>query len=269
VSVVWLYDLIELKSKIQPCKQSEVCWTQNMENLNTQVTATAVYVAWFAVARLAIFLVPGVSALATRARSAQQPDNFYKIYFGSVLLRDGPHYVLLAGSAWLFLKLLALDAEATLATVMDVSPHSQLIEAFKTYAIVTCALSVLSFMLAASHNTYIDALHSPARVRGGRERHNSRAAPTGTLARLKTQPYDLALFGDEEGKTYPAECAICLGSWEPADLIKVTPCGHAFHQNCIARWLSTARTCALCRTDLAAAPGANADVAQAEGAAEP
>lgn len=35
----------------------------------------------------------------------------------------------------------------------------------------------------------------------------------------------------QEGKAYPSECAICLGSWERDDVIKATPCGHAFHKD--------------------------------------
>jgi hypothetical protein len=76
-------------------------------------------------------------------------------------------------------------------------------------------------------------------------------APPGTLERLATQAYDRSVFCDEEGGQYSSMCPICLGDWEPQDTIKVTRCGHAFHERCVAEWLQRSRTCALCRQDLA------------------
>lgn len=249
VAIVWLWDFIELMAAaLQPCKSTVGCWSEGLSYLQTQAVSTAVYMAWFTVSRLLLFNVPRAAAVASR--TGNEGRSFCQTYCASLLLRDGPHYVFLAGSVWLFLKLLAADPESA---IIDMSqPDVAAIEAFKTYSIVTCALSVLCFMLASSHNSWIDVQHQPPRVRG---RQASRGAPAGTIEKLAVQRYDPALFGDEEGKTYPADCAICLCSWEPADEIRVTPCGHAFHKDCIAQWFNTARTCALCRLDLAdAAP---------------
>jgi hypothetical protein len=50
----------------------------------------------------------------------------------------------------------------------------------------------------------------------------------------------------------PSECCpICLGDWEPQDSIKFTPCGHAFHEECLGEWMQHKLRCALCRQDLA------------------
>merc|ERR550532_3009610 len=81
-----------------------------------------------------------------------------------------------------------------------------------------------------------------------------RGAPPGTLEKLETRAYDEALFGDEEGKLYASECPICLGTWDKDDVIKVTPCGHAFHEECLGGWFRNARTCALCRHDCTKTP---------------
>jgi len=81
-----------------------------------------------------------------------------------------------------------------------------------------------------------------------------RRAPPGSFERLPRVVYDPAEFGD--GRRYGAECAICLGQWEESDAIKAMPCGHAFHEDCLGPWMQTARTCALCRTDLEAPPAA-------------
>ncbi|CAK0853304.1 unnamed protein product, partial [Prorocentrum cordatum] len=58
----------------------------------------------------------------------------------------------------------------------------------------------------------------------------SRPDPADTLQKLRTCFYDEAEFGNEDSKPYPPECAICLLDWEADDSIKITPCGHAFHE---------------------------------------
>mmetsp|Transcript_81130 Transcript_81130/g.173561 ORF Transcript_81130/g.173561 Transcript_81130/m.173561 type:complete len:377 (+) Transcript_81130:92-1222(+) len=80
------------------------------------------------------------------------------------------------------------------------------------------------------------------------------AAPSDTVDKLETHSFDAALFGEEEGMLYPAECVICLSQWDNTDIIKVTPCQHAFHEACIRDWLKKASTCALCRTNLVKPP---------------
>mmetsp|Transcript_40682 Transcript_40682/g.107468 ORF Transcript_40682/g.107468 Transcript_40682/m.107468 type:complete len:125 (-) Transcript_40682:21-395(-) len=110
-------------------------------------------------------------------------------------------------------------------------------------------LAVLSMAMAYWHNKLLfDA------VREWYEPQD-RSAPPDTINKLQTVTYDRSLFGDGEGQRYPAECAICLGSWEEEDVIKTTQCQHAFHEECIGNWLRTARTCALCRQDLTKHPG--------------
>merc|ERR1740121_680219 len=111
-------------------------------------------------------------------------------------------------------------------------------------------MSVVCLILAYWHNKLIGSVtqtEDDVEVTG-------RSAPPDTMAKLVTQEYCEVLFGDEDDKRYPSECAICLGPWEPDDIIKVTPCEHAFHEECLGNWLEQARTCALCRKDLVAAP---------------
>eukprot|EP00929_Paragymnodinium_shiwhaense_P112851 TRINITY_DN81115_c0_g1_i1.p1 TRINITY_DN81115_c0_g1~~TRINITY_DN81115_c0_g1_i1.p1 ORF type:complete len:550 (+),score=69.52 TRINITY_DN81115_c0_g1_i1:55-1650(+) len=48
----------------------------------------------------------------------------------------------------------------------------------------------------------------------------------------------------------PTECPICLMAFEPDEIVKVAPCRHAFHEECISRWMQVALSCAVCRQEL-------------------
>jgi len=95
-----------------------------------------------------------------------------------------------------------------------------------------------------------------ARAGGDGPRKRRRGAPAGCVDEIATVPYDPGLFGLEEGRAHYAECPICLGEFGPGDEIKVPRCGHAFHRECLARWLRRRSTCAICRRDVALAPAA-------------
>jgi len=69
----------------------------------------------------------------------------------------------------------------------------------------------------------------------------------------------LAVEGDASA-TYEVgidECAICLGCFEPGQVVRTLPCRHEFHQPCVDRWLLGAYSvadsgappcCPLCKT---------------------
>ncbi|KAH1153985.1 hypothetical protein GYH30_049568 [Glycine max] len=48
---------------------------------------------------------------------------------------------------------------------------------------------------------------------------------------------------DEDGKT----CAICLEDFEPSEEVRLTPCNHMFHKDCIVPWLTSTGQCPVCR----------------------
>ena len=45
-------------------------------------------------------------------------------------------------------------------------------------------------------------------------------------------------------------CPICLGDLNENNSTKTTSCFHSFHEQCLTRWLVTANTCPMCRTQL-------------------
>ncbi|XP_054788823.1 putative RING-H2 finger protein ATL12 [Prosopis cineraria] len=53
-----------------------------------------------------------------------------------------------------------------------------------------------------------------------------------------------SLKGSKEG----LECAVCLSKFDDAEVLRLLPkCKHAFHMNCIDKWLECHSTCPLCR----------------------
>ena len=59
-------------------------------------------------------------------------------------------------------------------------------------------------------------------------------------------------FGDTGGAGVGAgratECAVCLGAFDAAELLRVLPgCRHAFHAECVDTWLMAHSTCPVCR----------------------
>ncbi|KAE9603780.1 putative chromatin regulator PHD family [Lupinus albus] len=53
-----------------------------------------------------------------------------------------------------------------------------------------------------------------------------------------------SLKGSKEG----LECTVCLSKFEETEILRLLPkCKHAFHMNCIDKWLESHSTCPLCR----------------------
>lgn len=51
--------------------------------------------------------------------------------------------------------------------------------------------------------------------------------------------------------TVSGDCAVCLSKFEPMDQLRLLPlCCHAFHAQCIDTWLTSNKTCPLCRSPL-------------------
>lgn len=55
-----------------------------------------------------------------------------------------------------------------------------------------------------------------------------------------------------------AQCSICLGNYEPGNIVywsKKDGCSHVFHDDCILEWLMKHNDCPLCRRNLLSADG--------------
>nr|XP_039252948.1 RING finger protein 215-like [Styela clava] len=58
---------------------------------------------------------------------------------------------------------------------------------------------------------------------------------------------------DEGGRKFdnpPEQCVICLDMFFPLQRLRVLPCKHSFHMNCIDRWLLLRQTCPMCKYNI-------------------
>lgn len=76
------------------------------------------------------------------------------------------------------------------------------------------------------------------------------AAPEGALDQLPEITFDASRFNDEP-LGFPSACAVCLDPFNGQKVIVQTPCGHIFHKRCLGGWMQVARSCPLCRSDVA------------------
>ncbi|KAK7384981.1 hypothetical protein VNO78_30686 [Psophocarpus tetragonolobus] len=58
-------------------------------------------------------------------------------------------------------------------------------------------------------------------------------------------------FSSLKGSKQGLECTVCLSQFEDAEILRLLPkCKHAFHMNCIDKWLENHTSCPLCRNDI-------------------
>ena len=46
------------------------------------------------------------------------------------------------------------------------------------------------------------------------------------------------------------KCVICIADYLPGDDLKVLPCLHRFHIECIENWLKSSPLCPICKKDI-------------------
>lgn len=49
-----------------------------------------------------------------------------------------------------------------------------------------------------------------------------------------------------------ANCAVCLSSFADGERVKTLPCEHAYHPECVDRWLERSTLCPVCKRDVTA-----------------
>ncbi|KAK6931200.1 Zinc finger, RING-type [Dillenia turbinata] len=103
------------------------------------------------------------------------------------------------------------------------------------------ALSVL--IIEDSHYTCNEREYAEYLSLREQERHNCGMVP----ARESTiEALDTAIFNLEEG----GSCTVCLKDFQDGDKVKVMPCLHYYHCECIENWLKISHYCPICRYEM-------------------
>jgi len=153
------------------------------------------------------------------------------------------------GTLYVFCATSALFVAQLIYTSKCEASNPLLYSACQTFAFLSCLVGNFCVSLVFWRGQLVHQATQRLAFGRGKQR-----ASSGAIEQIAAVPYDPVLFGDEDDRRYAKECPICLGVWEPEDDIRAPPCGHAYHKECLGRWLQTDRTCALCRRDVAA-PG--------------
>eukprot|EP01084_Bolivina_argentea_P046876 86345_1 len=86
-----------------------------------------------------------------------------------------------------------------------------------------------------------------------------RGTPNRVIHQLQTQIFDtndsnnindIESANNNNNNNNRLNCAICLAQFENGEELRVLPCQHSFHTECIDQWLRGHRTCPMCRIDV-------------------
>lgn len=80
------------------------------------------------------------------------------------------------------------------------------------------------------------------------------------INQLMTQKFQPSQFAPED-----SSCCICLNEYELQQELRVLPCAHHFHKDCVDEWLMVNSTCPTCRTSIFDAAGAGSNPNAAHG----
>jgi len=191
----------------------------------------------FAVVRL----LTCVQSIGTRLETAQSGALGLLQWGFAVTILHGPLVIFSGGSLCLWSQAIAGPA---------VCDDEELRGALSLFAQWGLVVAVACCALVAWHARLAKLPGRPA-AETSQTRQSSPAALAGGIAAV---PYDRGLFGEGRGALYHAECVICLEVFGPSSEIKVLRCQHAFHKDCLERWLRHSRACALCRQEVELAP---------------
>ncbi|CAD6259940.1 unnamed protein product [Miscanthus lutarioriparius] len=75
----------------------------------------------------------------------------------------------------------------------------------------------------------------------------SKGLPESVIALLPTSTYKIGIFSRREKHD---ECVICCMAYKNRDRLTKLPCGHQYHQACVAKWLQINKVCPVCSKEV-------------------
>lgn len=92
------------------------------------------------------------------------------------------------------------------------------------------------------------------RYANARDRNQRRLGDAAKKAISKLQVRTIRK-GDKETESDFDNCAVCIEGYKPNDVVRILPCRHVFHKNCVDPWLQEHRTCPMCKMNILKALG--------------
>ncbi|XP_073690579.1 RING finger protein 150-like [Garra rufa] len=92
------------------------------------------------------------------------------------------------------------------------------------------------------------------RYANARDRNQRRLGDAAKKAISKLQVRTIRK-GDKETESDFDNCAVCIEDYKPNDVVRILPCCHVFHKNCVDPWLQDHRTCPMCKMNILKALG--------------
>ena len=117
--------------------------------------------------------------------------------------------------------------------------------------------------LSPSQMTYDQLLQlgeNVGKVSKGTDQKQLDDLPTCTYGEAKSKGESFAILGEQ--------CAVCRCEYDDDDIVRILPCRHAEHAECLDQWLLRNRSCPLCQRDVGTRAGASPAKAPAPSAQE-
>ncbi|XP_023655198.1 RING finger protein 150-like [Paramormyrops kingsleyae] len=92
------------------------------------------------------------------------------------------------------------------------------------------------------------------RYANARDRNQRRLGDAAKKAISKLQVRTIRK-GDKEMESDFDNCAVCIEGYKQNDVVRILPCRHVFHKNCVDPWLQDHRTCPMCKMNILKALG--------------
>ncbi|CAM0953433.1 unnamed protein product [Alopecurus aequalis] len=116
------------------------------------------------------------------------------------------------------------------------------------FSLTFLLLMYAKFCHNASLPPLLPTTNSPGRMVTGTAADVQAVAEATGVGKEVIESLPFFRFAALRGARQGLECAVCLARFDDADLLRLLPrCRHAFHLDCVDRWLASSASCPLCR----------------------